>query len=251
MQKWIIALGILFVIGCASTSSKNKSLAELHLRLAATQMESGNYPFALQELQKAEKLDPSNPSVYNNLGLVYFHRQRLDLAEKNLAKALEIYPKFADARTNYSRVLLEAGKYDEAEKQIKIVIADLTYPYPEKALSNLGLIKFNKKEYSTAKNIFAKILSTQPEDCIANTYLGRSLFELESYESAAESFDKAISFCQKNMYDEPHYYSALTYYRLGNKSKSMTRFEELVKFYPNGTYREKAKGMLNILRKGQ
>lgn len=251
MQQWIIALVIIFSIGCASSASKDKSLADLHLRLAAAQIESGDYPYALQELLKAEKLDPENAAIQSNLGLVYFHRDRLDLAERHLRKAVALQPQFADARNNLSRVLLEAGKYEEAEKQIKIVVNDLTYPYPEKALANYGLIRFNQKDYVGAKNAFASILRSQPEDCIANTYFGRCLFEQKSYESAAESLDKAISFCQKNLYDEPHYYSALTYYRLGNKSKSITRFEELIKFYPNGIYRDKAKGMLSILRKGQ
>jgi outer membrane protein assembly factor BamD (BamD/ComL family) len=37
---------------------------------------------------------------------------------------------------------------------------------------------------------------------------------------------------------------------MGDRSKSMARFEELVKIYPAGKYREKAKGMLDLIRKG-
>lgn len=214
-------------------------------------MEAGDYPLALQQLLKADKLAPNNPVIQNNLGLVYFHRNRMDLAQKHLKLAVELDPKFSDARNNYSRVLLEAGNFAEAEKQVRIVINDLTYPSPEKALINFGLIKFSQKDFPAARRAFQQVIKTQPDDCVANNYLGRTYFEESNYERSLEALDRAIGFCQSIMYDEAHYFSALTYYRLGNKSKSMTRFEELIKYYPNGQYREKAKGMLDILRKGQ
>lgn len=250
MRKWIIALCAVSVLGCASRSAEDKKKADLHLRLGVAHIESGNYPYALQELLKAQELDPKNPAIQNNLGQVYFYRERFELAEKHLRKALELEPRYSDARNNLGRVLMEEGKFAEAEKQVRAVIDDLTYGSPEKAYINLGLIKFNQKDYPAARANFSKVLQTQTDDCIANTYLGRSLFEEKDYGRATEALDRAIGFCQKNLYDEPHYYSALAYYRLGDRSKSVARFEELVKYYPTGKYREKAKGMLSLIRKG-
>ncbi len=146
--------------------------------------------------------------------------------------------------------MIEKRKYPEAEKELQVVIDDLTYSSPEKAYVNLGLAKFNQKNTSEARGTFSKVLKSQPDDCVANTYFGRSFFETEDYSQAAEALDRAIGFCQKNLYDEPHYFSALAYYRLGDKSKSVARFEELVRYYPTGKYREKAKAMLGLIRKG-
>ena len=56
--------------------------------------------------------------------------------------------------------------------------------------------------------------------------------------SRADALDRAVSFCQKNLYDEPHYYSALTYFQLGQTAKAESRFEELLKLYPRGQYRD-------------
>ncbi|WP_347355798.1 tetratricopeptide repeat protein [Bdellovibrio sp.] len=250
MRKWILALCALSLVGCASSRSQDKKKAELHLRLGAAHIESGNYPFALQELLKAAELDPENPAIQNNLGQVYFYRERYDLAEKHLREALKMEPRYSDARNNLGRVLIEAGKYPEAEKEIRTVINDLTYGSPEKAYINLGLLKFNQKEFKASRDAFSKVMQTQTDDCVANTYYGRTLFEEKDYGRAAEALDRAIGFCQKSLYDEPHYYSALAYYRLGDKSKSVARFEELIKYYPTGTYRDKAKGMLSLIRKG-
>lgn len=251
MRKWIIALCSLTVLGCASFGGRDKEKAELHLRLGTSELEAGNYPFALRELLRADELNPNNAAINNNLGLVYFMRDRFDLAEKHLYKAVDIDPQYSEARNNLARVLIELGKYTEAEKELKTVLADLTYANPDKALINLGLAKFNQKQYVPAREAFAKALKESPDDCVSSTYYGRTFFEMKEYGRAAESLDRAIGFCQKNLFDEPHYYSALSYYRLGDRSKSMARFEEIIKYYPSGKYREKAKGMLSLIRKGR
>ncbi|MGZ3770309.1 MAG: tetratricopeptide repeat protein [Bdellovibrio sp.] len=251
MSKWIlIFLYSFIVLGCATFGESDKKKAELYLQLGISHLESGNYPYALKELLKAEQLDASNPVVQNNLGLVYFFRERYDLSEKHLKKALELEPKYTEARNNYARVLIELGKYPESEKELQIVLADLTYPSPEKAYINLGLVKFNQKDYVAARNAFSKVLESMPDDCVSNTYFGRTFFETAEYSRATEALDRAIGFCQKSLFDEPHYYSALAYYRSGEKLKSAVRFEEIIKYYPTGKYREKAKGMLDLIRKG-
>lgn len=250
MRKWTLILYSLVVLGCASLGEQEKKAAELYLQMGASQLETGNYPFALRDLLKAEQLDPSNAVIHNNLGLVYFFRERYDLSEKHLRRSLALDQKYTEARNNLSRVLIEVGKFPEAERELQIVLNDLTYPTPEKAYINLGLVKFNQKDYSAARAAFSKALGTTPDDCISNTYFGRTFFEEADYSRATEALDRAIGFCQKNLYDEPHYFSALAYYRLGEKSKSVVRFEELIKYYPTGKYREKAKGMLSLIRKG-
>ncbi|MNJ91146.1 lipoprotein NlpI [compost metagenome] len=251
MRKWIVALGALALMGCSSWSKQeDENKSQYYLQMATAHLESGNYPFALRDLQSAEKLNPKNPVIQNNLGLVYFMRERFDLSEVHFKKALDLQQEYSDARNNLARLYIEVGRYKEAEKEIKMVLDDLTYANVGKAYINLGLAKFNQKQYEAALRSFEKVLESQSDNCVANTYRGRSIFEMKDYARAAEALDRAIGFCQKELYDEPHYYSALAYYRLGDKSKAIARFEELIKYYPTGKYRNKAKGMLDLIRKG-
>lgn len=236
------------MMGCATKQEKEK--ADLYLRMGSSLIEEGNYPSALSALLKAQELDPQNPLILNNLGQVYFLREKYELAEKQFRKAIELQKDYTDARNNLSRVLIEQGKYAEAEKELNIVLADLTYGGADRAYINLGLAKFNQKQFTQAEQAFVKVLKLKSDDCIASDYYGRSIFEQKDYSRAAEALDRAIGFCQKNLFDEPHFYSALAYYRLGDKEKSMARFEELIKLYPDGKYRQKAKGMLDLIRKG-
>jgi Tfp pilus assembly protein PilF len=234
---------------CGSWGTKDAEKADLLLHMGTSQFESGNYPEALVDLLKAEDLDHNNPVIQNNLGLVYFMRQRYELAEKHMRKAISLNPKYTEARNNLSRVLIEVGRYKEAEKELKVVLDDLTYPAIDKSYINLGLAQFNQKKFTESKQSFLNAMNASRDNCVANAYYGRSIFELKDYEEAARALDNAIGFCQRAVYDEPHYYSALTYYRLGQKEKAIARFSEIIKLYPEGKYRDKSKAMLELIRK--
>lgn len=250
MRKLLILLLLINLAACTSVREKNKNLAELKLQLGTAYFEQGNYPIALKELLDAEKLDSSNPIIQNNLGLTYFMREKYDLAIKSLKNAIDLRPTYSDARNNLARVYIEKGEYINAEKELNIVINDLTYTQITKAYINMGLSKFNQSKYREAVKYFELAIKSQNDNCVAYSYLGRSYFEQNDYEMAINYLDKGIGFCQKLLYDEPHYFSALAYYRIGNKEKSLARFEEIISLYPNGVYREKAKGMIEILKKG-
>lgn len=248
-MKNLFFLFLLLFLGCASLSEQQEK-ASLHSKLGISFFEAGNYPRALSSFLTANELDPDNASIQNNLGLTYFMREKYELAEKHIRRALELEPKFTDARNNLGRLLIEVRRFDEAEQELKKVLDDLTYTGIEKAYINMGLCYFNQKKYDLARESFLKAMDQQQDSCIANNYYGRSLFELNDYKRALSALDRAIGFCQKTLYDEPHYFSALTYYRMGEVKKSIARFEEVKKLYPNGRYNERARAMLDIIRKG-
>lgn len=232
------------------SQKKNQEKAELHMSIGNAHFEKRNYPYALQELLRAEELDPRNPLIQNNLGLVYFMRQRYDLSEKHLLKALALEPKFSDARNNLGRVYIDMKRYVDSEKMLRMALADLTYAGADRAWFNLGLLQFNQKKWLDAKASFENSLSVVRDSCLTNTYLGRTLFEMKDYPSAALSLDRAVGFCQSQMYDEPHYYSALAWFRSGDTDKAKARFQEIIQLYPEGVYREKARAMIPLIEKG-
>ncbi len=244
----MISASVFAALGC-STFSKDKETAELHLRIGTGHLSSGNYPQALSEFMAAEKLDPNNAGIQNGLGLAYYFRNRLDLAEEHFRKSLEIEPNRSETRNNLGRALIDEGKLQEAVTEINKVVADLTYIAPEKALTNLGVAQFKLGQFATAKSTFGKALDYQKENCLAQSYFGRCFYELKDFKRSAETLDRAVGYCQRVLFDEPHYYSALSYYQLGQVSRAEARFEELIKLYPDGQYGEKAKSMLATIRR--
>ena len=85
--------------------------------------------------------------------------------------------------------------------------------------------------------------------CLAHTLFGRSELELDDFAHASAELDRAIVFCKQSRFDEPHYYSGISYFRMGNREKGMARMQEVLKYYPNGKYAARAKNMIDEMNK--
>jgi type IV pilus assembly protein PilF len=236
----------LAMTGCASSTAKQE--AELHARIGTGLLQQGRFPEALRELLTAEKLDPKSPTIQNNLGLAYFMRERYKTAAEKLKKAIELSPGYTEARNNYARVLIELEQYDQAIRELKIVTSDLTYTDPAKAYVNLGLAQFRKTDYEEARVTFAKAIKINRENCLAQTFYGRTLFETAKFAQAASALDNATVVCKAASFDEPQYYSGLAYYKLGKTSSAISRMEDVVKLYPDGRYAKKAEELLRLMK---
>ncbi|MCB0364027.1 MAG: tetratricopeptide repeat protein [Bdellovibrionaceae bacterium] len=244
----IAALGSSGIIACTPTKASDSRRAELHLQLGTAYLAKGNYPAAMHELRVAEKLDSRNPTIHNNLGLAYFVRQTYPEAERHLQTALALNPRYTDARNNLGRLYIEMNLFDKAIANLEIANKDLTYPYPDKTLTNLGIAYFKKGDYKTARTHLKKSLGIKRHNCLTYHYYGRCLYELNDYSLAAQSFDQAISLCKGSNFDEPHYYGALSYFKMGDNPRAIARLEELLAQFPDGKYIGQTKSMLKMIK---
>lgn len=219
----------------------------LHLQIGTGYLSSGNYPLAMSELLKAEQLDPKNPVILNNLGLAFFVRGKLKQAEEKFRAAIAISPRFSDAKNNLGRTLTDEGQAAEAVRILRDVEGDLTYQFPEKTFSNLGIVYFTLGNFKKAEEYLARSLELRRQNCTTAGYYGRTLLEMKRVAQSAEVLDQAIEFCRKEKFEEPIYFSAMSYFTLGDKEKARARIDELLKDYPKSKYVAKAKGMLELL----
>jgi len=233
-------------IGCAN-GQLQRDQGQLHMRIGVGYLNQGKYPQALTELLKADQLDPNDPSIQNNLGLAYYVRKDFKAAEAHIRKAIKLYPNYSDARNNLGHLLTDLGRYDEAITELNIVIKDLTYQTPERAFLNIGIAYMKKGDFNGALNNFKKSMESNTRFCPAYNYYGQTLFQQQKYTDAIDSFDQALALCNNN-YDEAHYYSAISYYKVGQTEKAKARLEEVEKQYPQSDYAIKAKNMLKTIR---
>lgn len=238
---------ICLLAACTSATKDQRERAALHAQIGTGFLERGHYPQALNEMLKAEQLDPTNPSILNNLGLTYYVRGKHKLAEAKFRAAIKSDSKFSDAKNNLARALMDQGKYPEALKWLHEVEGDLTYVYPDKTFSNLGMAYFESGDYKKAESYLARSLELRRDSCTTANYYGRSLYESKKVKASADVLDQAIEYCRATRYEDPLYFSALSYFSLGNKEKTRARLEELLKDYPKSKYVAKAKGMLGLL----
>jgi len=175
---------------------------------------------ALQNIQKAIKLDPKHISAITNLGLVYHYQGDNDKAVKNFQKAIALDAKYATAYNGLGLVYCSLGLqnnvddafgdkngFSKAIKNYQKAI-ELNKMYAE-AYRNLGYVfaQRNKKgDNDLAYQNYQKAIGFKADD--ANTYfnlselysnLGKIPASKECLIKAAKlGLNKAIKLCQQS-----------------------------------------------------
>lgn len=103
------------------------ALALNNLAWAAGQMKS---PKAIEYAEKANKLAPNQPALMDTLAMLMADKGDTAGAITLLRKALEISPQAAALRLNLARVLISAGKKEEARSELD-TLAKMGDKFPE------------------------------------------------------------------------------------------------------------------------
>jgi type IV pilus assembly protein PilF len=194
------------------------------------------------------RIDGDSAVIQNNLGLAFLVREKFDEAERRFLKAISLKEDYTDAKNNLGRLYVDVGLYKKAISVLEPATNDLTYEQPEKTWSNLGLAFFMSGNYSKAKESFQKSLRDRKDSCFTMNYYGRSLFELKNYRPAAESLDRAVKLCEKDEFEEPHFYSGLSYFKLGEVDLARARLNAMIQLFPKGRLSKQAKDMLETIK---
>lgn len=240
-------LAVNFLTSCLGPN-KAKENAAYKVEIANSFIQGKNYPAALKELISAEQDDPKNPQVQEYLGHVYLARDRFELAEKHYLKALALDANYTDVKNSLAHLYMETGRLNKSEEYLKSAMNDLTYIPYYRTLANYGILEFKRKNFTKAFDYFKKSLEKDRENCDTNVYLGRSYTEANELDSAIKQFEKSITFCSQIGSDIAHYYSAIAFYRKNEVSRAQSRFEELIKLYPDGPHNDKARKMLSLIK---
>ncbi len=150
---------------------------------------TGQYEQAIEQFQRALKLDPNNDDVYRGLAFGYEHVKRFDEAEATYRRAIAMRPQYASGYNWLGRFLHERGRYAEAIE----VFRQSTELAPDsfRGYYNLGGAYTSAGKYDDAVAPLQKSISIRPTlGAFAN--LGTVYFYLGKYPQAAEAYEKAV-----------------------------------------------------------
>lgn len=150
---------------------------------------TGQYEQAIDQFQRALKLDPNNDDVYRGLAFAYEHVKRFDEAEAIYRRAIAMRPQYAAGYNWLGRFLHERGRYGEAIE----VFRQSTELAPDsfRGYYNLGGAYTSAGKYDDAVVALQKSISIRPTlGAYAN--LGTVYFYLGKYPQAAEAYEKAV-----------------------------------------------------------
>ncbi|HYK89114.1 MAG TPA: sulfatase-like hydrolase/transferase, partial [Acidobacteriota bacterium] len=135
---------------------------ETYASLGEIQIRSGDIPRAIEFMEKAAHLNPSNIKNMNNLATAYLQQDRREDTERVLRAALAQSPNDATAHNVYGNLEVQRGRLAEAQKQFELATEldpNLAEPYV-----NLGLIAQNTGNTKGAISYYEEFLKKADKD---------------------------------------------------------------------------------------
>ena len=170
--------------------SLDPGLADGHLALAWVFVQTGNDQGALNEIDRALSLDPSNRYTLVWQAQIYTRLNRWDDAEKTFRRALKEHPNFWLAYNELGFGLHGQGRYREAIQAFRS--ASLAAPRNSMALGNLGGEYLQVGEFDEALRSLQQDLSMDPDSDLAAANISLAFRYQGKYEKALPFARKAV-----------------------------------------------------------
>jgi type IV pilus assembly protein PilF len=248
MRAFILSLIIFFLLfscgGKKVENSKEKTLND-QKGLATASLLRGNFQQALIDIKEAEKINDSDPEVYNIEGLIYFGLKAHKEAETSYKKAIKLKSDYSEARYNLCGLYLTLDELDNAIEQCAKAAPDLVYRSRDKAFTSLGVAYFRKGNIDKAKDCYQKALEINPALVYTHNELGILYMSTGKEEDAMEEFKKAVN--GYDLYDEAHYNLGLAYLKLGKVEDACASFKKVTEISPESALGGNAKSYLTSL----
>lgn len=207
MARWrqdtilFLLFAMLLFSACAptkATSEQDRKKAMASRNLGEAYLSEERYTDALGEFFKAQKLNPDDPILHNDIALVYMAKKKTDLAIVHFKKAIELKPDYSLAKNNLGSAYLVEEKWDQAIPVLLEVTKDMLYATPHFPLANLGWAYYNKGDYAKAEQYFEKALTLVPAFLVAKMNLGRTYLATGRLHDALGLFEEVAKIEPKN-----------------------------------------------------
>ncbi len=116
--------------------AKSPHKARGYNNLGLAYADRGRMDDAIEAFRRAIELEPDHARAHNNLGLAYYRKGRRDRALSEYTLALRLDPELPEAHFNLANLYLATGRIDEAIEEYRTALR-LKPAYP-KAHNNLG-----------------------------------------------------------------------------------------------------------------
>ena len=145
---------------------------------------------AILELSQAVRLNPQNPEAFNNLGLGYEKKGMLSEAASAFEDAVSVDSTYVESWYNLAFLRQTLEDYSTAA-QLYLRVLKLQ-PYLPRAHFNLGICFFRQGRLSEATEQLRIVLRLEPSNEIAHNQLGIILGQQGDIEGAIEQFKEAL-----------------------------------------------------------
>lgn len=178
--------GILLFFICIQAQSQPSTQAAYARSYEAEQ--AGNYAKAITEIKSVYK--PDNYFSNIRLGWLYYMDKQNTISLQYYNLAISLKPYAIEAKFGFVKPLSALGSWDKVKEQyFQILKID-----PQNTVANywLGVIYYNRKDYQNAVKLFEKVVNLYPLDYDSIIMLAWSKLQLGSYPDARVLFNHAL-----------------------------------------------------------
>jgi tetratricopeptide (TPR) repeat protein len=167
-------------------------VADYHIAVASWGLEkpSEAWPRAKAAALRALELDGDLAEAHASLGTVrMWYDWEWDAAEREYLRAINLNPGHPNAHIQYNLLLVQTGRFNEAEDQVRAVLA--ADPLSVRANSYLAGVFHYRREYDRSLEQCIRTLELDTDDIELRVVLGLNYEQKQMYGEAIRQLEKA------------------------------------------------------------
>ena len=184
---------------------------------------------ATQLLQHLAIVRPKDANVFSLLGTAREAAGQLPQALEAYRTAVQLDPRNQDRYLDYSRLLLDMNRYDEASKLIQE--GEKLTPDAYGLQLRLGVVQMLEGNYTAAQGSFQRSIDWHPEIVIGHIALAQAYMKQGNDAQAAQVLKDSQRLFPNDFMVE--YFSGLVSSRLGQNKEALASMERAVQLAPN------------------
>jgi tetratricopeptide (TPR) repeat protein len=228
-----LALGayvLVWLVGGQCSRARVESLNRMNegVVLAAQKQ----YLAAVEKLQSAVAIDPTNDQAYWNLAIVHMQMQRFDAARDDLRRAVDIRPDVAGYHQQLGTVLMELEQWEDARRALERAVE--LDPHLFKAYYKLGQIAERQDDPQTALRRYDQAVREGPRFIEAYRALGRLYADLGYLGEAVQVLQAGLQVVIPGTEDEGelHHLLGTVYQQQHNYDGAVEQFRAALQIEP-------------------
>ncbi|MBI2059709.1 MAG: tetratricopeptide repeat protein [Nitrospirae bacterium] len=233
-------------VGVAASGCGSNQKALVHQRVAESYLSERNYTPALEELMKAEKLNPKDAVIQFDMGIAYQGIGRTGEAIEHLKRAVELKKDYAEAHNRLGVIYAGLGRHDSAIQEFQAALSNVLYPAPENVYQNLSYTYYLKHDCDQALAAARNGLRFRPEHSFLLNSMGLALRCVKKNADAEDAFRQSLKLNPD--YVEAHFNMGDLLAETGRKESAKVEYQEVIRLAPYSDFARQARSKLELLK---
>ena len=218
----LLVLAVALQAGCKPPGPKALLDGKRHL-------EKGRVEIAIERLQVATQLMPTNAHTWNYLGIACHQGGLASNAVVAYQRALQLDADLSEARINLGTLWLESGRVTEAKAEFTAY--NLRRPNDPEGFKQLALAEWKGGELVAAEAHVRKALQLADRDAVSWNTLGLIQLQLDQPQAAAQSFEQALR-CDERLVAARFNLAVVLHHQLKNHEAARRHYRHYVASKP-------------------